>query len=276
MNYFNKLKELIFKPSMNVLPGQLAFFLILSLFPLLTLLGLIGSKYELFSASFISAMKNVMPSNFVEVILPFVTERKMDGNIIFIMILGFIVASNGAHSLIITSDELYELPYENYIKRRIKAFLMTILFLFMFVFIIVFLAYGNIIVSTILSIKDLQAFHDQLYYLFVILRWPISFFFIFLFLKYLYSVAPDARIPSKFVNRGALFGTFGIVLITFAYSFYVNNFANYSLFYGGISGIIMMMIWVYLISYVLTLGIALNSSIYLTYGNKIEKKDNNS
>lgn len=277
--YFKKVEKLIMRPEMKVLPGQLAFFLILSIFPVFTLLGYIGSKFSLFSSSFLAVIKEVIPSNFLELILPFVTDSQLTGNTLVIMILGFILASNGTHSLIVTSNELYHLPYADYIKRRIKAFLMTILFLMLFIFIFIVLAYGNVIVSWILDIKTLAAFHDQIYYFFLILKWPVAFFLIFIVLKYIYTVAPDARIPSKFMNTGALFATIGIILITLGYSLYVNYFANYTLFYGSISGIIMLMIWVYLISFVLSLGIAINSTVYANYKeilNKKEKDEDNS
>lgn len=277
--YFKKVEKLIMRPEMKVLPGQLAFFLILSIFPVFTLLGYIGSKFSLFSSSFLAVIKEVIPSNFLEVILPFVTDSQLTGNTLVVMILGFILASNGTHSLIVTSNELYHLPYADYIKRRIKAFLMTILFLMLFIFIFIVLAYGNVIVSWILDIKTLAAFHDQIYYFFLILKWPVAFFLIFIVLKYIYTVAPDARIPSKFMNAGALFATIGIILITLGYSLYVNYFSNYTLFYGSISGIIMLMIWVYLISFVLSLGIAINSTVYANYKeilNKKEKDEDNS
>ena len=152
---------------------------------------------------------------------------------------------------------------------------MTILFLMLFIFIFIVLAYGNVIVSWILDIKTLAAFHDQIYYFFLILKWPVAFFLIFIVLKYIYTVAPDARIPSKFMNAGALFATIGIILITLGYSLYVNYFANYTLFYGSISGIIMLMIWVYLISFVLSLGIAINSTVYANYKEILNKKEKN-
>ena len=272
--YFKEVGHLIMKPEMNVLPGQLAFFIILSVFPVLTLLGYIGSKFTLFSSSFIAVMKEVIPSNFLEVLLPFVTDSKLTGNTLVVMVVGFIIASNGTHSLIVTSNELYHLPYADYIKRRIKAFLMTILFLVLFIFVLIVLAYGNVIVDFILNIKTLSIFHNQIYYFFLILKWPVAFFLIFIVLKYLYTVAPDARISSKFMNAGALFATIGIILITLGYSIYVNNFSNYSLFYGSISGIIMMMIWIYLLSFVLVLGIAINSTVYENYKKIMNKKKN--
>ena len=94
---------------------------------------------------------------------------------------------------------------------------------------------------------------------------------------FLYTIAPDERIPSRLMNKGSLFTTIGFVLFTFIYSFYVSHLANYSLFYGSISGIIVMMIWVYMLSYIFVMGIAINVDEYNIFKkeNKNLKKDNN-
>ena len=109
----------------------------------------------------------------------------------------------------------------------------------------------------------------------MILKWPVAFFLIFIVLKYIYTVAPDARIPSKFMNAGALFCDDRYYFDYFGNSLYVNYFANYTLFYGSISSIIMLMIWVYLISFVLSLGIAINSTVYANYKEILNKKEKN-
>ena len=75
-------------------------------------------------------------------------------------------------------------------------------------------------------------------------------------------MAPDRRIASKYVNHGAAFTTIGWLLITAIYSYYANNVANYNLFYGGLSGIIILMMWVYMIAYIFVIGIAINTSTY--------------
>ena len=50
----------------------------------------------------------------------------------------------------------------------------------------------------------------------------------------------------------------GIVI----YSYYANNIANYSYMYGNLANVIVLMILVYVISYILVLGIAINANIY--------------
>ena len=130
------------------------------------------------------------------------------------------------------------------------------------IFIVLVLAYGNVIVKTILSKEVFVSVADKLYMFFILLKWPIAIALIFLAVKLLYAVAPDDKIPSKYMNYGALFTTLGWVIITSVYSYYISNFANYTMFYGSISGVIAMMIWVYFLSFVLVLGIAINANHY--------------
>jgi membrane protein len=80
-------------------------------------------------------------------------------------------------------------------------------------------------------------------------------------------MAPDKKIKSKNTTYGAIFTTFGWLLATQVYAFYVKNFTNYNLFYGSLSNIIILFLWFYILAYIFTLGMALNSGFY--------KKENN-
>lgn len=271
--YSKRIFDLIMKPEMKILPGQLAYFLILSIFPLLTLLGYIGSKISMLSEPFINIISKFLPDSFNNILLPFLTKSSITGNATFVMILGFILVSNGTHSIIITSDELYGIDYGDYLKRRVKAFFMIFILIFLFMFVIIVLAYGNVIVSNIMNLEILSKFKNNIYFAFVIIKWPIAFILFFWILKFLYTISPDEEIPSKYMNKGALFTTIGWIITTFAYSYYVNNFANYSLFYGSLSGIIIMMIWIYLLSFIFVMGIAINAEEYLAY--KTHKQEKN-
>ena len=261
-NFLRRIWVIFMKPEMKVLPGQLAFFIILAIFPLLTLIGFIGSNIDLFYNSFESLVNDVLPRELADIILPFVTSSKITGNVAFFMIVGFILVSNGTNSLIVASNELFGISNDNYLKRRIKAFFMIILLMALFIFIVIVLAYGNIIAKAIVSQSIFENIADKLYFFFILLKWPIAIALIFISLKFLYAMAPDEAVPSKYMNYGALFTTIGWVIITAVYSYYISNFANYTMFYGSISGIIAMMIWIYFLSFVLVMGIAINSEIY--------------
>ena len=69
-----------------------------------------------------------------------------------------------------------------------------------------------------------------------------------------------------------MFATVGLILSTAIYSYYANNIANYSIMYGNLANVIVLMILVYVISYILVIGIAMNANIYhLDIMNKKEK-----
>lgn len=261
-NFLKSLFDIISKNAMRILPGNLAFFLVLSVVPIITLIGFIASFFNIDLNMVISAMQTAFPKEVSELLIPFISGKGIDINIGISMITGFIIASNGAHSIIVASNTLYGIPNDDYLKRRIKAFFMTFLLVALFIFVIVVLAFGNHILLAILNLGIFQNVGDSIYNVFVYAKWPVAYFLIFFLLKVLFTMAPDKRVPSRFVNKGVRFATLGWVLSTAIYSFYVNHFANYDIFYGGLSNIIILMIWIYILAYILVLGIAINTNSY--------------
>ena len=260
--YFKRLYEIIMTPSMSYLPGNIAFFLVLSIFPILTLIGVIASKFSLDITSLIDLSELSLPSNIQEVLLSFIQGKGFDTNIGVFMIIGFFLASNGADAIILASNNLYGFPNSDYIKRKIKAIFIIILIILLFIFMLLFLAFGNHILNLILSyIKD-QNLVNLIYYLFMILKWPFSLFVIFFNVKLIYTIAPDWKIMSKHTTRGAVFTTVGWILVIQVYSFWVNHFSNYDLFYGSLSNIVILLMMTYLISFILVVGIAINVKSY--------------
>ena len=84
-----------------------------------------------------------------------------------------------------------------------------------------------------------------------------------------------AHVNSKSTNLGSFFTTIVWMIITAIYSYYTINIADYSVFYGSISSIIMFMVWIYMLSYVLVIGISINSAVYMHNKQKqelLEKK----
>ena len=67
---------------------------------------------------------------------------------------------------------------------------------------------------------------------------------------------------SKHTTKGAIFTTISWIVVIQIYSFWVNHFSNYDLFYGSLSNIAILMLMIYLISYILVIGIAINVKSY--------------
>ncbi len=249
-------------PMMKILPGQLAFFMVLSIIPIFTLIGNIASIFSISVDSTMSFLGTILPEAVTDVLFPFMRGHGFDINVFAFMLSGFMVASNGPHSIILASNMLYGIEDKNDFLRRMKAFFMTIILVILFFFVLIVLGLGNMIVNYIVNLKVLSFFSKEFYYLFAYLKWPIAFFVIFLGIKIIYIMAPSKKIKPSYVNRGVLFTTIGFLLATAIYSYYVSNFAHYDIFYGSLSNIIILMLWVYLLAYIMTLGIGINAATY--------------
>lgn len=260
--YLKKLIKIIKKSEMRILPGNIAFFMVLSIFPIITLSGIFASMFHVSLNSILSMMNDILPGQVYNLILPYVSGNGMDIHIGFSMLLGYIFASNGAHSIIVCSNTLYDIPHSNYLNRRIKALFLTIILVVLFVFTLIVLAFGNSILQFILSFDFFGSFGDKIYYLFLLLKWPTAIIFIFFMIKLIFTVSPDKTIKSSNTTKGAFFTTISWMISTFIYSYYVQHFSHYDIFYGSLANIIIMMIWVYILAYTLVIGIAINTQSY--------------
>lgn len=269
--YLNELFELINKEEMKILPGHLSFFLILSLIPFITLIAIICNMLGISGIDIIDFLAKIIPTAVTDLIKPFIESNGSNGVVLYFLV-GFILVSNGAYAITLTSNTLYGIKNKNYIKGRIKALFLTILLMFLFVFILFVLAFGNMIVKFILSFQIFNNTPSLIYNLFIYLKWPIAFIIIYIILKFIYVVAPDKKIKSKSVTKGAIFTTICWIIVTALYSYYANNIANYDRFYGNLSNIIVLMMWIYIISYILVIGIAINVNNYNMVENTSDKK----
>ena len=258
-NAILKIWKIMRQPEMLILPGNLAFFLVLSLVPIISLFGIIASILSLSTNTFINLVYDFFPSSIVDIVIPFIDGSNLSANSIIFTFIGFFLASNGPDSLIVASNLIYKKENKGYIYRRIKASIMTFLMLILFVFILLVLAFGNIILNWLSDFNTIGTFIHNSFEFIVALKFLVAFSFIFIFIKLLYTIAPDASIKSRKVNVGAFFATLSIMLVTAFYSYYVTNIARYDIIYGNLSNIIISIFFVYIISYIIVLGIAINA-----------------
>lgn len=259
--YLIKLYNIIRIKEMRILPGHMSYFLVMSIMPLVTLISFIASCFHLSVAEVSEFVFRFLPNEVVNLIIPMLTSNNMSLNLI-LMLFGFYIVSNGMHAIILVSNTLYKIEDENSIRLRIRALFLTIILINLFFFTLIVMAFGNTIVKFILNLEIFSHISTYVYQLFVLLKYPLAFVLIYLFIKILYTLSPAERVKSKFVTKGALFTTVGWILVTTIYSYYANNVAHYDLFYGNISNLVVLLIWVYILSYIFVVGIGINVTEY--------------
>lgn len=269
-NIIKQIFTIIHKPVMLMLPGEVAFSLFLSIFPIITLVGFVASTLGVSIANLFEWFGTVLPKEIADMLL--IQGSGSSLNVVIFTIIGFFVASNGPQSILVASNVLYEEPQDNSIKRRVKAIIMTILLVFMLIMIAVILAFGNQILDLLLNLESIKIVTITIFNIFKVLKWPVMALFIFFIIKMIYTILTPPYVSSKSTNMGAIFTTIGWIVTTAIFSYYVVNIANYGIFYGSLSSIIIFIMWIYLLSYILVIGIGINSAIYLE-SKKIAKED---
>ena len=103
---------------------------------------------------------------------------------------------------------------------------------------------------------------SQVKWIFSLIRVVLPLIIILILFTILYSVAPNVKTKLKSVLPGAIFTSVIWLLGSFAFGFYISNFGNYSKTYGSIAGIIILLIWLYLTSFIIIIGAEINAIIH--------------
>lgn len=246
------------RPELKVLPGQLAFFFVLSIVPTITLLGYFTSYLNISSDFVFNFISKALNSDIASLVCNTITNPDVGLRFYFSILIAYYFASNGAASMIVTSNAIYGIKDSSFLKRRLKAFVMTIFLIILFIFILVVPLFGERIIELIKYVNLNANITEIIIAIFNYIKGPFSWIIIFIFIKLLFTLAPDRKLPSKNVNYGAIFTSVMWIIVTSIYSFYINHFAAYDVFYGSLANIVILMVWFYLLSYIFTIGIALN------------------
>jgi len=254
--------QVLRRPEMAILPGHLAFSFILSIVPILTLIGY-GASYLNLSIDFIADfLTKAFGSEISNMIIPIVSVDGISLSFFVTIIVGFVTASNGASAIITTSNMIYALEDKGFLYRKIKALIMTFFIVILFLFILIFPLFGDKIIEVIEYVNLNSYVTNNIKLIFGVLQGPFALFIVFIFIKIIYAMAPDVKIPSNKLTFGAIFTSLGWVVTTWAYSFYINNYAHYSVIYGSLANIVILLLWFYLLANIFVMGMALNHKNY--------------
>lgn len=141
----------------------------------------------------------------------------------------------------------------NFFTERAKAIPVAMLSILAVAVSLIIYVYGHMIAT--------RVFHSKLMVdLIANLRTPVLALLFFVIILANYYLLPRINVPITAVLPGAIVATVGILIVTWFYSLYTSRTTNYNLLYGAFSNIVAMMLWFYLISWVLCIGMMFNKS----------------
>ncbi|MGH3785900.1 MAG: YihY/virulence factor BrkB family protein [Pseudonocardiaceae bacterium] len=250
------------KDNISLLAAGVAFFGFLALIPaliaLVTLVGLVADpvqitqQVESFTAGLPQASRQLISEQ-----LNAITQSSggaLTVGLVVSLLAALWSASSGTSSLITAVNAVYEeKETRGFVKLRGVALLLT---LGTVVFLVITLALIAV-VPVILNVVPLGPLGSLLAQ---VLRWGLLLALIVVGLGVLYRIAPDRNPPRfRWVSVGSLVAAALWLLGSAGFSLYVNFFGNYNKTYGALTGVIVLLLWLFLTSYVVLLGAEINA-----------------
>lgn len=262
--FFYLVKRMVyryFSDGITQAAAELSYFLLFSMFPLLIFINALIARLHL-SRESIETVLDVLPKTLQQLIISYFDQLAATPPVSPMMIgivLTLYFLSRAVRSMMRTVNDIYHVEVARGMVRDVLiSFGITAGFLVSLVCSFVLVVAGNTIIRLLPQFVPipqavLNFTHDTGYLVII----P----FIFVFLMLFNRVVPNLHLKFREVWPGALFSLVAWLLVSWAFSFYVDNMASYSVLYGSLAAIIVLMLWLYFVSMILLMGPQLNHTL---------------
>jgi membrane protein len=165
-------------------------------------------------------------------------------------------ASKGVYSVIGGLNSVFEQREgRHFIRVRLLSILYTLAFVIIITVTLTLLVFGNRIIS--LTERNFSSYY-ALIFIVMSLRYLIGFCFLVLFFNIIYKALPSGK--HRFFTQlpGAVVAAVGWIAFSVFFSFYIDNFSNYTTLYGSLTAVVLLMLWLYFCMYILFFGAEIN------------------
>ena len=262
--------------NINSRAAEVGFYLLLSLFPfLLFTISAVVFIPIIYLNKYINILESLIPSS-AFIILNGLIRSVIGNRSIKLLISSFFLAiwsiSKAVKSLIRGINRSYGVnENRSFFKVLFISLIFSIMLLLLILISLVLLIGGEKIG---IFVFDLIGLDKYFIYIWNILRYSVGILFVISILVILYTYMPNTKMKVRDSVPGAVLSTFLWIIVTYGYSFYVNNFSNYDVIYGSLGGVIVLITWLYLSSWTILAGSELNARLLYKKRNrtKIRKK----
>lgn len=248
--------------NVGIQSAALAYYLLFMLFPFLIFISALLGLLQLDVVAILATLDGLLPRevlNFVEVYLTYVGQNSSMQLLVFGLVFSIYFPMRATNSLMRSVRTAYHLgPPRGPIRHMMKTLLYTVMLITTIALSFMLMTVGDQILSYAVTHFSLPPFWAELW---GELRFPVMAVVIYFALFFLYALAQDGRQHWRNIWPGTLASLAVWMGLSFLYSTYVENFANYSLLYGSIGTVIALLIWLYMSAVTLIMGAELNGTL---------------
>jgi len=267
--------SMAFSFFMAIFPAIIALFTLLPYTPLYKMKVNLNGQPAQFQDLLRANITEVMPGSAGDMLFRTIDEiatKPRSGLLSFGFILALWFSSNGMISMMRGMEKNYKsFKKRSAFQKRLMAIQLTFLIGMVLIGSVVFVILGNTIFAFVFKYISVDALDRAMLFSF---RWAVVLALFYTMFSTIYRFGSSVRKPIPFFNPGAMLGTILSIMISWGFSFYVDNFGNYNALYGSIGTLIVLMIWIQMNCMILLIGFELNAGIIVLRDQRFEREKN--
>ena len=254
--------------ALTIRASAVAFSFFMAIFPFLLFIIILIPyiPFDGFQSDFLNFLEASLPPNtsdfFNQNIFENINKNRGGGLISSVFLISMFLMSNGVNAVFSSFENSYHQQLNrNFINQYLYAFGVSIILVVILIITIIGIGFSEIYL--IHPLYDSLNIEDASTELFWIDNSKFLFFvlMIYLIVAVLYFFGTKEGKQSRFFSVGALFTTLLVLLNSYVFGFYIENFSNYNQLYGSIGALLILLFYLWLNAIILLLGFELNASL---------------
>ncbi|CAM3176851.1 YihY/virulence factor BrkB family protein [Staphylococcus argensis] len=259
-NFLQYLIYRIGKDDASGMAAQLSYYFMLSLFPmlifLLSIVPLVGVK----PTTIKDMITEHVPADYTSQVSSIIDDimGNASGGVLSIgLILALWSASNGMTQIMNAFNVAYDVEdNRNFIVSKLLSVIFTLCMVIVMPIALILPTFGQQIGDLLFGPIGLG---DQVKWVFNLVRIVLPIIIVLISFIVLYTLAPNVKIKLLSVIPGAIFSTIVFLVGSYLFGIYISNFSNYSKTYGSLAGIIILMLFLYIVGFIIIIGAEINA-----------------
>ncbi|MEY8446072.1 YihY/virulence factor BrkB family protein [Enterococcus ratti] len=276
MRFIGTTRKRINDSEMSTTSVVVAYYLLLSLFPLIIALGNILPFLRINQETVLTYVRQMIPATIYQFIGPAIKNllTQSSGSLLSVSALAALwSASQSINALQIAMNKAYGVKNrKNFFIARFFSFVVILLFIIAISGVTIVLGVGELILE---AVQPIFEFSGQVIVQFQTLKWPITLVLLFIIMLVIYLIVPNAQLKLKSVLPGTIFATVGWLLLSQVFGIYAKYFATRVSGYQIIGSFIVLMLWLNFSATIIIFGGIINAVVqeYLTGREIKERRD---
>lgn len=261
VRFVREIVEVYFKKHVSRSAAELAYFLILTFFPILICINAFIGTLHLDPETVLSAAETFVPRESLGVLgdyISYININQSPALLIAGVSMTLFSASAAVRALMNTMDDIYGHDRYKGIWQLVASMAFSILLLIIIYLSMVVVMTGNWFFHMLEQYLGFRNPMEDWQWI----RFLLLFGMVLLFVLLIYRISAPGGRPRPPLLTGGVLAAAALVAFSMLFSWFIGLSSRYSLVYGSLASVIILLVWLYLCGNILILGNVFNSVWY--------------